>query len=159
MAFKCAIEFPKQKFTEMPPKMMNWLNYRVRISLHDGRQLVGIFMAFDRHMNLVIADCEEYRKIKDKSGSGEEREIKRMLGLLLLRGESVASLTPEAPPPSQTRKPAGAAAGPGKAVPMTRGPGGMVAPMGLTAPVRGVGGAAPMGMPPGMMPPPPGAFR
>ncbi len=126
----------------MPPKMMNWLNYRVRISLHDGRQLVGTFLAFDRHMNLVVADCEEYRKIKDKSGSGEEREVKRMLGLLLLRGDSVASLTPEAPPPSQGRRSAadGVMGGPGKAIPLGK-PGGFSA---LSAPVRGVGGPAPM---------------
>ena len=139
--------------------MMNWLNYRVRITLHDGRQLIGTFMAFDRHMNLVISDCEEYRKIKDKSGSGEEREVKRMLGLLLLRGEGIASLTPEAPPVFQTKKVGETVqGGPGRAVPVGRGAG-FVAPMGLQAPIRGVGGPAPMGMPPGMMPPPPGAFR
>jgi len=130
----------------MPPKMMNWLNYRVRISLHDGRQLVGTFLAFDKHMNLVIADCEEYRKIKDKSGSGEEREVKRMLGLLLLRGDSVASLTPEAPPPSQGRR-AGADAtmgGPGRAVPLGKPGSSFGNQSGLSAPVRGVGGPAPM---------------
>jgi small nuclear ribonucleoprotein B and B' len=133
------------EFSAMPPKMMNWLNYRVRISLHDGRQLVGTFLAFDRHMNLVIADCEEYRKIKDKSGSGEEREVKRMLGLLLLRGDSVASLTPEAPPPSKSRRQGadGTVGGPGKAVPLGK-PGAFGAPAGLSVPVRGVGGPAPM---------------
>ena len=134
--------------------MTNWLNYRVRITLHDGRQLVGQFLAYDKHMNLVIADCEEYRKIKDKSGSGEEREVKRMLGLLLLRGESVNSLTPEAPPPSQGKKVGETAGGgPGRAMPVGRGAGGFVPQVGLTAPVRGVGGPAPMGMPPGMIPP------
>ena len=141
----------------MPPKMANWLNYRVRVTLHDGRQLVGQFMAFDKHMNLVIADCEEFRKLKDKSGSGEEREVKRMLGLLLLRGESVSSMTPEAPPSSQGKRVGEGAAGPGRAAPISRGPGGFVPPIGLTAPVRGVGGPAPMGMPPGMIPP--GSFR
>ena len=142
----------------MPPKMINWLNYRVRITLHDGRQLVGQFMAFDRHMNLVIADCEEFRKVKDKANSGEEREVKRMLGLVLLRGESVSSLTPEAPPPSQSKKVGeSVSGGPGRAVPIGRGAGAFVPPVGLTAPVRGVGGPAPMGFPPGMMPP--GSFR
>lgn len=134
----------------MPPKMMNWLNYRVRITLHDGRQLVGTFLAFDRHMNLVISECEEYRKVKDKSGSGEEREVKRMLGLLLLRGEGISSFTPEAPPPSAARKVGESGqGGPGRAVAAGRG---FMPSTGLSAPVRGVGGPAPMGMPPGMVP-------
>ncbi len=146
----------------MPPKLMNWLNYRVRITLHDGRQLVGTFLAFDRHMNLVIADCEEYRKIKDKSGAGEDRELKRTLGLMLLRGEGIISMNPEAPPPSQAKK-VGESAGqvrPGVAVPMGRGSGVMPHPMGFPPVTRGAG-MPPGMMPPGMMPPPPppGGFR
>jgi small nuclear ribonucleoprotein B and B' len=140
----------------MPPKMANWLNYRVRVTLHDGRQLVGQFLAFDKHMNLVISDCEEFRKIKDKAGGNDEREMKRMLGLLLLRGESVASVTPEAPPPSQARKAEGMM-GPGRVSAVGRGSGNFAPPLGLTAPMRGMGGPAPMGVPPGMAPP--GVFR
>jgi small nuclear ribonucleoprotein (snRNP)-like protein len=30
--------------------------------------LVGTFMAFDRHMNIVLGDTEEYRRIKSKKG-------------------------------------------------------------------------------------------
>ena len=60
-------------------------------------------MAFDRHMNMVLGDAEEYRKIKNKKGSGltEEKLEKRTLGLIVLRGDSVVSLTIEGPPPPE----------------------------------------------------------
>ncbi len=102
-------------------------------------------MAFDRHMNIVLGDTEEFRKIRTKKGSGltEEREEKRALGLVILRGDSVVSLTIEGPPPPDsddklTPGGPGAVKGlPGRGLPIPPMTG---APMGLAGPVRGVGG-------------------
>src|SRR5204863_3824530 len=87
-------------------KMQNLIDYRVRITMNDGRQLTGLLMAFDKFMNLVLADTEEFRRIKRKSTTkaqtdGMEQEEKRTLGLVILRGEQVVSLSVDAPPVSE----------------------------------------------------------
>ncbi|ETV78345.1 hypothetical protein H257_07925 [Aphanomyces astaci] len=171
-------------------KMLNYINYRMKVTLADGRTLVGTFMAFDKHMNLVLGDCEEFRTLKNKlkgaaASVKEERVQKRMLGLVLLRGENVVSLTVESPPPAHEVEGLGNM-GPGFGRAAGRGlPAAPIGiPMGLAAPMRGVGGPAgmlqpgqvaaqapaqsygrgipPRGPPPGMLPPrgppPPGMF-
>jgi small nuclear ribonucleoprotein B and B' len=48
------------------------------VQLHDSskdRYLVGTLISFDKHMNLVLVDTEEYRKIKHKRTKNQE-EIK-----------------------------------------------------------------------------------
>lgn len=112
--------------------------------------MVGNFLAFDRHMNIVLGDTEEFRKIKSKKGSGlsEEKEEKRALGLIILRGDSVVSMTIEGPPPPEDgdRLTPG---GPGVAKPITR-PITMGATPGLAGAVRGIGGPAMSMMQPAM---------
>eukprot|EP00730_Choanoeca_flexa_P016119 TRINITY_DN7553_c0_g1_i2.p1 TRINITY_DN7553_c0_g1~~TRINITY_DN7553_c0_g1_i2.p1 ORF type:complete len:196 (+),score=18.45 TRINITY_DN7553_c0_g1_i2:145-732(+) len=173
----------------MPPgrsnKVAQFINYRMKVTTDDGRFLIGTFMAYDRHMNIILGDCEEHRKVKAKKGM-EGKEEKRTLGMILLRGENVLALSVEGPPPQEDKRTVklaapgpgmGRAAGRGIAAPMG------AAPMGLAGPGRGVGAPAPASMmpsavgapsayggppgaPPGMRPPmgappgmPPPGFR
>eukprot|EP00956_Cyclotella_meneghiniana_P022251 scaffold41793_cov76-Cyclotella_meneghiniana.AAC.3 len=153
-------------------KLLRYIEHRLRVTLSDSRTIIGTFLAFDKHLNLVLVDTEEYRTLRSKKGGGaanvvEERQEKRTLGLIILRGENVVSIAVEGPPPSSGgrvnvggpgvskgvgRGASSAVGGGGGAVP----PPAMGAPMGLgAAPVHGVGGMG--GMPPGMgrgMPPP-----
>lgn len=194
-------------------------------------------LAYDKHMNFVLAECEEFRTIKVSFGAGMWMVLlwtfvqlhasfgwqlhpsnqtiahtchpfacllcpsthtlqgkktkehaageptptvqqKRTLGLVILRGETIVSVSVEGPPPSAPDGP-GIAAGPGRGVPAGRGmplgggaaqPPAMAArPMPYARPPPGFPagmppgfpGAVPPGMPPpGMLPPgmPPG-FR
>ena len=83
-------------------KFFQWIDFRVRITIQDARMMVGTFLAFDKHMNVVLADTEEYRITKTNK-TGVQKQIKRTLGLVIIRGENIISLTAEAPP-SQTFK-------------------------------------------------------
>lgn len=132
--------------------MLHYIGYRMRITLQDSRMVVGTFMAFDRHMNMILGDSEEFRKIKSKKGSGlTEREERRALGLIILRGDAVVSLSIEGPPPPDPGDKQ-APGGPGVARAVGRGMPVAPAPQaGLAGPIRGVGGPAPSMMMPQMM--------
>ncbi|RKO96644.1 Sm-like ribonucleo protein [Caulochytrium protostelioides] len=136
-------------------KIIHLLNYRLRIVIQDGRALVGQMLAFDRHMNLVIGDCQEFRTLKPKTKGGAPRQEKRTLGLVILRGETIVSMSIESPPPLTEAQKAkmmasiekSAGGGPGTKRPIGRG-------MPL-APPAGTGLAPPgMGAFPPPMPPP-----
>ncbi|EWC43908.1 hypothetical protein DRE_01260 [Drechslerella stenobrocha 248] len=130
--------------------------------MNDGRQLTGTLLAFDKHMNLVLADTEEFRRTKRKATKSNpnapttEVEEKRTLGLIILRGMTIVSLSVEGPPTETpaSRLPGGAGAGQAQA-PIVPGPGvarpvGRGLPIGMGQPPTG------FGAPPSGLPAPPG---
>ncbi|CAM6000015.1 unnamed protein product [Sphagnum balticum] len=100
-------------------KFLQWIDFRVRITIQDGRMMVGTFLAFDKHMNIVLADTEEYR-ITKSGKTGVQKQIKRTLGLVIIRGENIISLTAEAPPSQTFKKTDTEANKPGKATSINR---------------------------------------
>ena len=152
----------------------------MRVTLNDGRQMTGQMLAFDKvrtstdfpvrdpdadilsqHMNLVLADTEEFRRVKRKQAkSGApgastaaqtvEQEEKRTLGLTIVRGAHIVSLSVESPPPADPSARLGKSTGGGIASALAAGPGvarpagrGAAAPISLAGPAAGVGGAPP----------------
>ncbi|KAJ5175298.1 uncharacterized protein N7482_001175 [Penicillium canariense] len=134
-------------------KQGKMINYRMRVTLNDGRQMTGQMLAFDKHMNLVLADTEEFRRTKRKSKPAAgpsntplvEAEEKRTLGLTIVRGTQVVSCSVDGPPPADPSARLGAA-GPGvagAAATLAAGPGiskpaGRGLPIGLGGPAAGV---------------------
>ena len=111
-------------------------------------------------MNLVLADTEEFRRVKRKQKPSAapgapvntalvETEEKRTLGLTIVRGAHIISLSVESPPPADPSARLGTSApGGGAAAAMAAGPGiarpaGRGLPVGLTGPAPGIGGAPP----------------
>ena len=72
--------------------MFNFQNFSMRATLKDGRTFVGTLRSFDKHMNLILIDTEEYRQTRPKKGQ-VLNEQKRPLGFVLLRGEHVSIST------------------------------------------------------------------
>ncbi|KAI2613714.1 Sm-like ribonucleoprotein [Hypoxylon fragiforme] len=142
-------------------KMAGYINYRMRVTLMDGRQMTGQMLAFDKHMNLVLADTEEFRRVKRKQNKPTapgasssaaqtiETEEKRTLGLTILRGAHIVSLSVESAPPADPSTRLGKSTPGGLATGLTSGPGVSrpagrgAAPTSLAGPAAGVGGGVP----------------
>lgn len=128
-------------------------------------------------MNVVLADTEEFRRIKKKQNKASapgassstpqiiEQEEKRTLGLTIVRGAQIVSLSVESPPPADPSTRLGKSTTGGVASALQAGPGvarvagrGIAATISLAGPAAGVGGAAPPAPFPGFPggPPPPG---
>ena len=57
---------------------------KVILELKNGKRFVGTLRAFDIHINVVLDDTEEH----------EEGEIKRKLGTVFFRGDTIILISP-----------------------------------------------------------------
>lgn len=147
------------------------LNHYLRVTIQDDRTFVGKMIAFDRHLNIVLSDCEEFRKVKSIGKTSDpEMEERRALGLTLLRGEVILTLKVVASTSSNDKKFAGGfgglyggpgmARGVGRGIPLASTKAAPInSVVGLTAPVRGIGAPMSTAMNPqvvgrGVIPPP-----
>jgi len=140
-------------------RIAQFTNHRMRVIIQDNRELIGQFLAFDKHMNLVLADTEEFRRVGGKGKDKDEKVIKRSLGLIILRGEIIVSMSVEAPPPPEEARNRAAVGAAGPGIARAAGRGLAVAPVLIPGMARGV--APPKGLggpqPGAMMPRGPGA--
>ena len=58
---------------------------RVIVELKNGKQLIGTLKAFDIHINIVLEQAEER----------ESGELKRKLGVVFIRGDTITVISPE----------------------------------------------------------------
>jgi len=139
--------------------MQQWIDHKIRIIIQDDRQMIGQFLAFDKHMNIVLADTEELRYVSTKGKQKEEKMLQRSLGLVIIRGEIIVSMSVEGPPPSEEAKAKASIIGIGPGIGRAAGRG-LAMPPGLPGrlgppPGLGVPGAPGMMMRgPGPFPPP-----
>ncbi|CAR65445.1 DEHA2B03674p [Debaryomyces hansenii CBS767] len=106
-------------------KMSDLVHYRLRITTIDNRNFIGQLLAYDKHLNLVLSETEEsritkksYQELKKTQNSNSIVEEKRSLGLIILRGEQIVSLSIESPPPIDTKKRIGLEKGKGITKPL-----------------------------------------
>jgi small nuclear ribonucleoprotein len=59
-------------------------NKRVIVELKNGKQILGLLKAFDIHINVVLDEAEERH----------EGELKRKLGTVFIRGDTIIIISP-----------------------------------------------------------------
>lgn len=92
------------------------LNYKICVKTSNNSSFVGTLLSYDKFMNLVLVECEEFRLLKNSKKYLEEmknneidyskvKEQKRLLGLIILRGENIVSVVAQSAPNANTLKP------------------------------------------------------
>ena len=80
--------------------MTDFIDYRIRVILQDNKTYIGQLKAFDKHKNLVLVHCAEFRRRKPRDGEDEGLEETRQLGFVFLSGHQLVSMSVESPPPT-----------------------------------------------------------
>lgn len=75
-------------------RLAMFFNWKVEAIAKDGRTYKGILMGVDKHMNLVLHHCDEFRFYK-VVGEPDLKEEKRNLGLMILRGDDIITVNPD----------------------------------------------------------------
>ncbi len=60
-------------------------NKRVLVELKGGKQYIGTLVSFDIHINTVLDNAEER----------ENGEVKRQLGTVFIRGDTITIISPQ----------------------------------------------------------------
>ena len=81
-------------------------NKRVVVDLKNQKQMIGNLISFDIHINTVLDNAEEYeakttkivKQIDEKTReetTSSELHLKKKLGTVFLRGDTIISISPE----------------------------------------------------------------
>ena len=81
-------------------------NKRVIVDLKNQKQVIGTLISFDIHINTVLDNAEEYearttkivKQVDEKTReeiTQTELQLKKKLGTVFLRGDTIISISPE----------------------------------------------------------------
>jgi|TARA_Y100000310_G_scaffold322476_1_gene381564 small nuclear ribonucleoprotein len=78
-------------------------NKRVIIELKNNKQFIGKLKAFDIHINVVLEEAEEHiEEFEEKEIDGKKVSVKtgnmilkRKLGVVFIRGDTITIISPE----------------------------------------------------------------
>lgn len=76
-------------------KLRSWLNQLLRITMTDGRVLIGMFFCTDRDANIILGACSEYlpEEVDTDGVATKEVEEPRILGLVMVPGKHIVNIS------------------------------------------------------------------